>query len=220
MHKIKTFTHILLITLIAMPLMVNRIESQATDSPDEMLRAAVRTDDAGQADLALRSGADPNAMWDKNFTVLGIVSAFGPTEIAKLLIDSGADVHKRDRTGETAITWASKYGNTKAVKLLFDAGADVNTAGVQGITPLMRASFMGHLDTVVFLIWLGADVNGKDMYGYPVMTHACTEVSIGDHMEIIRVLKLAGARGECPSYDAYDQDERAAADSSELPPND
>ena len=76
---------------------------------------------------------------------------------------------------------------------MIEAGADVNRQDSTGRTALMWASREGHLESVNVLLVARANVNTRDSNGRTALYYAKREASKIPYIEIIRVLKAAGA---------------------------
>ena len=87
-----------------------------------------------------------------NYAII-YASAYGHTEVVKLLLEAGADVTFEDNY---AIEWASVNGHTEIVKLLIEAGADVTAWNNYAIE---WAFSYGHAEVVKLLIEAGADAS-------------------------------------------------------------
>lgn len=131
-------------------------------------------------------GADCNSLGGKHdWTALMMASAYGETEIVKLLLEHGADAKvRRARGAGSALIGA---GNAEVARLLVEKGCDVNETNNVGRTPLLAASFPGDRDLVKFLLEKGADPNAKDRDGMTPLMHA-------NKPEIVRMLLAKGAR--------------------------
>lgn len=142
----------------------------------------------------LALGADPNKADYNGVTPLMSASSRGRVDIVHLLIQYGADVNaKSEPGGSTALRCATLMGHTDMVKVLLDAGAQVNArTRVDKFTetPLIVAARLGYTSSVRLLLERGADVNAKDGKGKTALMWAQEK----GHTDIVRLLKLAGAR--------------------------
>ena len=93
---------------------------------------AVKQHIAAGTDLNLK---DPNPVGNKD-TALGMVAAFGKTDVAIALIEGGADLDARNKDGTTPLHSASFLCYPDIVQALVDKGADKNVRNNSGSTPL------------------------------------------------------------------------------------
>ena len=145
--------------------------------------------------------------WDKDL--------HGPkADYIRILIEAGADVNAKDNSGRTPLSVAKKpeiikllkdeeatnkllsacskghwpnYPKADYIRVLIDEGANVNARDNNGDTPLLYAADSSPPEIVTLLIKAGADVNFRDREGLTPLTFA-------DNLEIINLLKDAGAR--------------------------
>ncbi len=66
----------------------------------------------------LRTGANPNAKSEGDFTALMWAAARGHLEVVTALLESGADLSARTRKGRTAIDIAAQEGHDHVVAVL------------------------------------------------------------------------------------------------------
>ena len=120
-----------------------------------------------------------------------IAAKNGDTDTVISCLAKGADVNTKHKKGYTALFFAAAEGHTDTVQALLAQGADVNAKEYEdNSTVLMAAALYGHTDTVQALLAQGADVNAKDNYGITALGRA----KVWGHVEIIRMLKQAGAK--------------------------
>lgn len=104
--------------------------------------------------------------------------------------DGGFDFNVRGWLGETPLLIAIDQGNNAIVECLLENGADPNMVdSPSGLSPLMFASCIGNESLVRMLIRSKANVNALSCLG-------CSPLSLamgGNHLEIVRILKNAGA---------------------------
>jgi ankyrin repeat protein len=136
----------------------------------------------------LAAGADPDAPWDNETTML----MEADPSACELLLKYGASVGKRDAQGWTALHWAD---TPTKVRLLVAHGADINARttptepGGQSFTPLQAAFRLGRdLSVVLCCVDLGADPMVRDDAGRSLFAY-CRSVES---------FKLIQARGLDP----------------------
>lgn len=158
------------------------------------------------AKMLIEAGADVNARTNgEGISALYLAVSNGDTEMVRLLLRSGAEVKTRSPQ-KTPILVAAvgskpREGNDDLViiRILLTAGASINEPDDRGVTPLMLAAELGkhgEPDIVRFLIKRGAKVNFRNADGNTALSHL-DSVDIGtegDHSEVIRILKAAGAK--------------------------
>ncbi len=124
----------------------------------------------------LKAGADPDARWDNDITMLMQADA----DAAELLLKAGADVDARNIHGGTALHWAR---SPEKIRLLAAHGADVNAlqtprdAAETGSTPLQSAlilSRLGSIERVQSLLVVGADPKKRDSRGQSSLCYCTT----------------------------------------------
>jgi uncharacterized protein len=126
-------------------------------------------------------------------TPLSTASAYGETDIVRLLLKRGADFRARDKYGNTALMAAScqcarstMNDTYDIVKILLEKGADANTRNREGKTALMLASGMAG-DSAVLKLLLdgGADPGLKDKHGETALAFA-TKSYRQDKVEVLK----------------------------------
>ena len=125
--------------------------------------------------------------------------------IVGLLLAVGANPNAVNRrlSNQTPLTAAARFAAETMVHLLLVAGADVNATTDSGFTALMYAvtsdqdggaNSTSRLRTVQALIDRGADMNLRSLRGVTALDRATAR----GYVDIERVLRDAGARGEGP----------------------
>ena len=166
---------------VSLPLM-----SAVGQTEDELLNA-IRKSDVASVKSLLAKGVNVNATYRYDRTPLSFACDRGNTEIVKLLLDAGASVNAKDSFyGATPLTWASSKGYVEIVGMLLERGATgkdgvlVEAAG-EGNTEMARMVLRsGGLEAEILSIALGKAVNHQ-------------------HMEIVELLKSAGATPQPPA---------------------
>lgn len=118
------------------------------EANEDLFKAAWLGPRSGYAEIALDSGADPNARdkYGRTAMMVAIDRARSPLraeEFVALLLDRGADPNARDTYGRTALMYAAEHGSRKAAALLLDRGADVSAQDVEGRTAFRRVQHVG-----------------------------------------------------------------------------
>ncbi len=113
------------------------IES-ATKAGFTPLMLALQNKDPEMTRFLLESGADPNAVnnKDRRKTALHYAAINGPVENVKMLVDKGAKVDALDGIRANAVNWAAWIGPFDCVKFLVEAGSDLHIVDTNGDTPL------------------------------------------------------------------------------------
>jgi len=92
-------------------------------------------------------------------TPLHIATAYGQTEIVRLLLQYSADVNACTATGETPLFDISRAHSVAIAALLIEHGTDVNHHADLLQTPLSDAIHNDNVSLVQFLIAQGADIH-------------------------------------------------------------
>lgn len=163
----------------------------------------------------LDCGADINAQDLHGATALMETIASPDASAAAevlLLLSYGANVNIHDVDGNTPLWFAVESDQSPTVvKALLDKGAKVNVQDIAGSTPLMLAALRLNPVLVQLLLQRGAMANlrmkaaknyseetflpsGSTALSLAQHEHAYTEARRGAKLELIRLLKSAGAR--------------------------
>ena len=111
-------------------------------------------------------GADVNATFKNNCTVLMVATTDSNTDHTNVLPKAGADPNIADGHGETCLHHAVRYAcNKEVLQAIIDHGADVNATNEKNWTALMIASAMSNIDAINVLLKAGADPNIADAHG-------------------------------------------------------
>lgn len=157
---------------------------------NEKLIEAVENCDDDAFIVALRNGADVNALDEDSYSPLFEAIHNFQVQMIKGLIDAGADVNLAGPDGWTPLHQAARGGDTKILQMLLEAGASVSSfctghSKLIGGYPIHEASG----DAVLFLVNHGADFEAKDEKGrVPLHYRAGKGDAVG-----IRLLLEAGA---------------------------
>jgi len=190
------------------------------DQPKWIL--AVKSRDITMLSDLLEAGyLDVNAATQKGKTALMVAAQAANKSLCVDLVALGADVDAKNQNGGTPLMHASVSGDLDIVNLLLREGAEVNgfsrivkrlievngepnIRDVFGWTPLMHAVEQNRKRVIELLVSTSnAHVNNMNIDGVTALHRAA---ALG-HIEIVRVLLIAGARA-----DLSDQTGRTAVD--------
>jgi ankyrin repeat protein len=110
----------------------------AADAEDDLFDA-VTNDSAKDVHMALRAGADINAIGRGGQTALMFATLGGKTSALVALLDKGADVTIGEADGYTPMHGAGFQGRADIAKILIDHGLDASDRHRDGFTPFHRA---------------------------------------------------------------------------------
>lgn len=191
---------------------------------NELVAAMAARDEARLVKL-LREGADPNALYEHDLTVLGVAVLANDESAVEQLLAAGADPNpalvlaawesdsrvailerllaagaepdRPDQHGSTALYRAAANANAATVRVLLAAGADPNrrSGGPSDETPLYGAACWGHHESVQALLDAGADPNEPGSDGALPLLMA---VEAMDQASVVSLL-AAGADPNHPS---------------------
>lgn len=169
-----------------------------------LLQASIKAENISLVALCLKSGANPNALFNEGFSLrspLATAVSLGwnddrrsrpgdinedarPAAIIEMLLDKGADLFEKG-----IVCKAAAHRSPDTIKKLVERGGGVNDRNDKGKTPVFFCA--DSLPAVRYLISKGADVNARDEDGAtPLMAMAqCFKSDI----EAIRLLLKSGA---------------------------
>jgi hypothetical protein len=148
---------------------------------EEALLVAVRKGDAAAVKSLLAQGADANAKYRYDRSILSFATDRGNPEIVKALLDSGADPNAKDTFySATPMTWAVDKGYAEIVRLLLEKGATGREDA------LLSGAGEGHTEMVKMLLSL-------DGWKAETLAQAYGRAERGKHEETLAALKAAGA---------------------------
>ena len=138
-----------------------------------LLHAAAASLQAGNCNLLLERGLDPNARDALGRTPLHLVVAQAPGEVlARLLLSRGATVDLRDEQGLTPLLWAAPA----SIKLLADKGADLSAQDTNGNSALHWAAYRRAHEAAGSLLTLGVPPDLQNSAGKTAL-HAALELN-------------------------------------------
>ncbi len=150
---------------------------------DDEVTRRIAAGDIAWLEKLLDSGVSPDAKNKFDHKLADVAAVQDRPDVLKLLCRRGAEL-------SGALRMATQNGNLDAARALLDLGVDVDDrSSPDGVTALMNAAAFGHDETVRLLLSKGANVRAKDSKGRSALQLA----SWGEHREIIRMLKAAGA---------------------------
>jgi ankyrin repeat protein len=155
------------------------------------LARAVKLNRLKEVEDLLQRGADVNEMdpdWERD--MLGIATAMGCTEIARLLIDKGADVRKKYKNGSTPLMIAAYTGRTEIAGLLIGKGTDIEAANEAGWTALMYSIIGKETELMRQLLDGGADISVRNNSGQTALDLS----EIHNRPDMIQLLKETPSR--------------------------
>ena len=136
-----------------------------SDSANEMLLEAVKTQNLNLLEAAIERGANVDYADSKNKSVLMYACEKQKYELIAKLLEKGANACSRDIRGTTPLMYATKYcDNQMIVELLTDAGGNLNDVDKEGRTLLMYAAENNSDIMVRYLLDKGINANKCDMY--------------------------------------------------------
>lgn len=108
------------------------------------------------AEFLLRHGADANAAFYGDATVLCIAAAHGNVELMHVLLNHGADGNFVGKNGNTPLISAANNQHLEAMKLLLKRGVNVSPRNAAGYTPLRIAREKRNVEMMTLLTNAGA----------------------------------------------------------------
>ena len=136
--------------------------------------------------MLIRSGADVNGPFDKNFfesTVLTLAALRHDCAMARILLAAGARINEMHMFSTTALQASAGCEDVDTAQLLIDGGADIDAPAGRTYTevceaaaeedrfellttPIQRASIANNTELVQVLVGEGADVNACPWENY------------------------------------------------------
>lgn len=178
------------------------------DKTEAELYYSINRDEPDTLDRLLRSGVDPNTIFD-GFDALGkslFWSALhfccekGRLECARLLLAAGANPDVGDRWCMTPLMYAIRTEWHNMVELMLNSGATVDLQDTKGRTPLHLAAECSDDVCVKILCEAGADVDITDLVGRnPVWT------AVSHDGRVSHVTRLLGAHCDVTVPDKRDK---------------
>ena len=157
---------------------------------DDMLMAALDSENIGKVDQLLAQGADPNAIDKVGRSAVTNAAWRGRSRMVALLLERGVDADARDDEGHTALEWAAVNGYLDIVQSLLAAGCITDVPDSEGLTPLMRAAWNGYPAVVRALLDNGAAPDLRDFAGKSALDRALSQ----DDKVIVTMLRDASTK--------------------------
>lgn len=152
---------------------------------------AVRRDDPGALERAVRSGAAVDApSTHAGYTALHIAARRADLHLLQRLLELGADPAVRADRGQHVLGLAVVGAAPRPVlDALVNTGLDPDTANDDGFTALHAAAEVNHADAIPWLVAAGASLEARTRHGHAPLHVAC---GLG-HREVAEALLEAGA---------------------------
>lgn len=172
---------------------------------NQELISAVKSNSLEKVKELISAGANINAKYNLDSTLLHWAVARNFKDIVELLVKNGANINAQESEGRTPLLWATYNGNKDILELLISHGADINAKDKYEFTPLHKAAYDGNKELAKLLLDNKANilasqnmraiasatagatpdmVNDIDEDGFTSLHHAVAE----GHKEIIELL--------------------------------
>ena len=166
-----------IIVLVLMNLLVAcqntvKVKNIYFSKAETALEAAIKADDADAVKIAIKQGANPNAVGLHGVTPIIVTAGNLKFNAMKALIESGANPNTYDKNGDNAVTLAAttyKNGDKRYLEYLLDHGGDVNSKLPNRDPLFKRIAIMHDLKAIRWLINKGADINVITRTGQPLV---------------------------------------------------
>jgi ankyrin repeat protein len=99
------------------------------------------------------------------YSLLHVVSEFGPPDLVQFLIDEGLDPNDRDESGETPLFWAVAEPNLQAADVLLANGAELEVFNDEGFAPIHTAVYDGGTETIDYLLSKEVSIDLNSRHG-------------------------------------------------------
>jgi len=131
----------------------------------------------------LHNGADVNAVYEDEMTLLILALLHHNDHIAEILIRRGANINFADSNGVTILMGMIQCNRIQEAIFLINRNANLNLQDHDGHTALIRAVHLAHLDLIQLLLNQGADINLANHENDGPMTLAIE----GNHVDIVQL---------------------------------
>ncbi|XP_032892476.1 ankyrin repeat and SOCS box protein 14 [Amblyraja radiata] len=163
------------------------------------LHLAAELNLAGNVQLLLENGCDPNSKNEEGDSVLITATRTECVDVVTLLLGFGVAVNMRCVNERTALHEAAKLGRVDIVESLLRSGASVDPHSAFGLTPLALAAQNGRTEVVKLLLQKGADVLSQASDGVSVLFEAASV----ENGECLALLLEYGADANVPKYTGH-----------------
>jgi len=179
-------------SLIALLFIAATLSCNRNNQIDTDLYNALLKHESDKVEFLLKNGANSNAIYWPDTSILEVASKIGDIKSLNVLIKYGANVNYQGHLDQTALHRAKnaaiaislikngakvnsfdsfnqtplhKTKDSNFAKILLDNGANINIKNVFGDTPLHLAVEHNNYDLAKLLIVRGADINIKNQKG-------------------------------------------------------
>lgn len=129
---------------------------------DGSLVAAASAADMNSFNIALKLGANLNAIDAHGNNVVLAATLGNHTELLRTLLEKGVNPGIVGSSGFAPLAYASMVGSVRNVQLLIKAGADPNQRTALGETPMHLAAEFGRTDIIALLAAAGARIDARN----------------------------------------------------------
>jgi ankyrin repeat protein len=151
---------------------------------------SVKNGDLLKIKYYIRKGADVNAYYRHNYSLLIVASSVNNLDIVRLLLNCGADINRCTLYGGSALSVAAYDTKIRVFKYLLEKGASIQTdVDPLGQTILMQASRDNQQQIVKILLPRKIGINSQNQEGNTAMLLAGKY----QHWECVKLLIKSGA---------------------------
>lgn len=189
-------------------LLFNCISSEKMETKTEIMTVSnmitlVEKNDLSGVEKALKNGADVNTADSQKRSLLLLATIKKQQEMATLLVKYGADVNLQAENLDSPFLYAGATGQTELLKLFLSNGARFDVFNRYNGSALIPACERGHVETVALLANIkNYPLDHVNRLGWTALMEA---VILGDgskkYQEIVKILKVAGAKLDIPDND-------------------
>jgi len=162
---------------------LNDYERLATIARSQARNEQDTDNDIAELIHLLNRGADVNAVYEHDMTLLILALLHHNNHIAEILIRHRADINFADTHGVTILMGMIQSNRIQEALFLINQNAELNLQDHDGNTALIRAVHLAHLDLIKLLLNKGADMNLANRENDRPMTLAIE----GSHVDIVRL---------------------------------
>lgn len=173
------------------------IEHATPSDPSRELLDAAADGDADRVALAVRAGAELEAVDEARRTPLLFAATNDRVDVARVLVALGADPDALDAQNDTPWLVTGVTGSVAMAEVILQADPDLGILNRYGGTSIIPASERGHVEYVRLVAKTAIDINHVNDLGWTALLET---VILGDgskpYQEIVRILLDAGADRE------------------------